>query len=102
MGSLPGGVRKARRLKSFETQDKTAATGSGGRAAVSVLLKELFDAGDVFRDVDADGVVLDLDDANLPAVFHPAELFELFDAFQLTLREGGIFKQGFALKDVQT
>jgi hypothetical protein len=36
------------------------------------LGEELFDAGDVFGDVDADGVVLYLSHANFPAIFEPA------------------------------
>jgi hypothetical protein len=36
------------------------------------LGEELFDAGDVFGDVDADGVVLYFGHANLPSIFEPA------------------------------
>src|SRR5712692_7589780 len=63
-----------------------------GRSCRAVLfLEKFFDAGDVFGDVHADGVVSDLRDANLPAVFEPAQLFELLDAFELALRQRGVF-----------
>ena len=55
-------------------------------------MEKLFDAGDVFRDIHADRVVRDLGDANLPAVFEPAQLFELLDAFELALRQRGVFE----------
>lgn len=66
-----------------------------------LFLEEFFDAGHVFGHVDADGVVFDFGYANLPAVFEPAELFELFDAFEFALGQGGIFEEGVALEDVQ-
>jgi hypothetical protein len=64
--------------------------------------EEFFDAGYVFGDVHADGVVLDFGDADFPAVFEPAELFELLDFFEFALGQGGIFKQGVALEDVES
>ncbi len=65
------------------------------------LLEKFFDAGDVFGDVHADGVVLDFGYANLPAIFQPAELLELFDAFEFSLGQSGIFEEGVALEDVE-
>ena len=80
------------------TQADACATGRGaaqcvpaaGRAPLRfgsgfLFVEEFFDAGYVFGDVDADGVVLDLGDADFPAVFKPAELFELFDSFKFSL-----------------
>ena len=64
-------------------------------------MEEFFDAGDVCRDVDAYRIVLDLGYANLPAVFEPAELLELFDALELALGQGGIFEEGIALEHVK-
>jgi hypothetical protein len=64
-------------------------------------LKKFFDAGYVFGDVYAYGVVLDFGYANFPAVFEPAELFELLDFLEFALRQGGIFEQGIALEDVK-
>jgi hypothetical protein len=64
-------------------------------------LECFFDAGDVFGDVDAYGIVFDFGYANLPAVFEPAELLELFDALELALGQGGIFEEGVTLEDVK-
>jgi hypothetical protein len=64
-------------------------------------LEEFFNARDVFGDVHAYGVVLDFGDADLPAIFEPAELLELFDALEFALGQGGIFEQGIALEDVE-
>jgi hypothetical protein len=63
--------------------------------------KEFFDAGYVFGDVYADGVVLDFGYADFPTVFEPAQLFELLDFFEFALRQGWVFEQGVALEDVQ-
>ena len=68
---------------------------------VGLGLEEFFDAGDVFGDVDAYGVVFYLGDADLYAVFHPAELLELLDALELALGEGGVVEEGLALEDVE-
>ena len=70
-----------------------------GRAVL--FLEEFFDAGDVFGDVNTYGVVFDFGDANFPAIFQPAELFELLDAFEFALRQSGIFEEGVALEDVE-
>ena len=64
-------------------------------------MEEFFDAGDVLRNVDADGVVFDFGYADFPAIFEPAELFELLDAFEFALGQRGIFEEGVALKDVE-
>jgi len=45
--------------------------------------------------------VRDFGDADTPAIFEPAELFELFDFFEFTLRESGVLEKGIALKDVE-
>jgi hypothetical protein len=63
---------------------------------------QLFYAGDVFGDVDADGVVRDFGGADTPAIFEPAELFELLGFFQFALGKGGIFEQGIALEGIET
>lgn len=72
------------------------------RGGGGLFLEKGFDAGDVFGDVDADGVVFHFGHANFPAVFEPAELFKLFDFFEGALGEGGVFEQGVALEDVET
>jgi len=69
--------------------------------SVFLFLEEFFYAGDVFGDVHAYGVVLDFGHADFPAIFEPAELLELLDFFEFTLRERGIFEQGIALEDVE-
>ena len=66
-----------------------------------LFLEELFDFGYVLGDVYAYGVVLDFGDADFPAIFEPAELLELLDFFQGTLRECGVFKKGVALEYVE-
>jgi hypothetical protein len=66
----------------------------------ALFLKKLFDAGYVFGDIDADRVVFYLGDTNLPAIFQPPELFELFDFFEFTLRKRGVLEEGIALEDV--
>ena len=72
--------------------------GLHGRAVL--FLEEFFDAGDVFGDIDADGVVFDFGDADFGAILHPTELFELLDFFEDTLGESRIFEQGVAAEDV--
>lgn len=67
----------------------------------ALRLEELFHAGYVFGYVDADRIVLDFGDTNFPAIFEPAQLFELLDALQLALRQGGVFEQGVAAESVQ-
>lgn len=64
-------------------------------------MEELFDARDILGDVDADGVVRDFGDADVPAVFEPAELFKLLDFFEFPLREGGVFEKGIAQEDIE-
>src|SRR5882762_8000898 len=39
--------------------------------------------------------------ADLPPVFQPAQLLQLFDPFEFTLRQRRIFQQRFALKNIQ-
>ncbi len=51
---------------------------------------------DVGGDVYAYGVVHGFDYVHAEAVFQPAELLELFDAFQFAGREGGKFEEGVA------
>jgi len=67
-----------------------------------LFVEEFLDAGYVFGDVDADGIVLDFGDADLPAIFEPAKLFELFNFLEFALRQSWIFEQGIPLKDVET
>src|SRR5579863_4079676 len=64
-------------------------------------LQQPFHASHVLRYIYAHGVVFDFGDANLCAVFHPAELLELLNLLEFTLRKGRIFKQGIATKDVK-
>ena len=64
--------------------------------------EKFFDAGYVFGDVDAYGVVLDFRDADFPAIFEPAELLELLNFFEFALGQGWVFEQGVALEDVQS
>jgi len=64
-------------------------------------VEEFFDAGYVLGDVHADGVVLDFGYADFPAVFEPAELFELLDFFELALGQRRVLEQGVALEDVE-
>ncbi len=66
-----------------------------------LFLEEFFDAFNVGRDVHTYGVVFDFGDANFPAIFEPAELFELLDAFEHTLGERGIFEESVALENVE-
>jgi len=68
---------------------------------VALFLEEFFDAGDVFGHVDTYRIVFDFGYANLPTVFEPAELLELFDALELALGQGGIFEEGVALEHVK-
>ena len=63
-------------------------------------MQKFFDAGHVFGDIDAHGVVFYFGDTNLPAIFQPTKLFKLLDFFQFTLGKRGVFEQGVALKDV--
>ena len=65
-------------------------------------MEEFFDAGDVFGRVDAYRIVFDFGYANLPAVFEPAELLELFDALELALGQSRIFEEGLALEHVKS
>jgi len=65
-------------------------------------VEEFFDAGYVFGNIDADGIVLDFGDADLPAIFEPAKLFELFNFLEFSLRQSWIFEQGIPLIDVET
>lgn len=65
------------------------------------LLEELFDARDIAGNIDADGVVGNFGDTDAPAVFEPAELFELLDFFEFALRECGVFEKGIALQNVK-
>src|SRR6202044_126136 len=51
---------------------------------------------DVGGDVDAYAVVIRFDYADVEAVFKPAELFELLDAFEFAGRQGGKLEQGVA------
>lgn len=48
--------------------------------------QQFFHPGDILGHVDADGIMFDLRDANLPAIFQPAQLLELLDTFQFALR----------------
>jgi len=64
-------------------------------------LEKLFDAGHVFRHVHAHGVVLHFRHADLPAVFHPAQLFQLLDSLPARLAAALDIPQGVALKRVQ-
>ena len=66
-----------------------------------MFAEEFLDAGYVFGDVYADGVVLDFGDADFPSVFEPAELFELLDSFELSLWQRRVFEQGIALENVK-
>src|SRR5208282_5762811 len=65
------------------------------------LLEELLDARDIPGNVDADRVMGNFGDTDAPAVFEPAELFELLDFFELALRESGVFEKGIALENVE-
>ena len=64
-------------------------------------MQKFFDTSDIFGNIDANRVVFDFSDANLPTVFHPAKLFELFDAFEFALGKSWVFKQGVALKNIK-
>lgn len=64
-------------------------------------MEEFFDARNVFRHVHAYGVVHDFRNANLPSIFEPPKLLELFDALEFALGQGGIFEEGVALEDVE-
>jgi len=66
-----------------------------------LFLEEFFDFGYVFGDVYAYGVVVYFGDADFPAIFEPAKLFELLDFFKGALGQSGIFEKGVALEDVQ-
>src|SRR5580704_10009635 len=73
-----------------------------GKSCRAVLfLEKFFNPSDVFGHIHADGVVLDFRHANLPAIFEPAELLELFDALEFALRQRGILEEGFSLEDVE-
>ena len=67
----------------------------------ALFLKKPFDAAYVFGYIDADRVVFYLGHTNLPAIFQPPELFELFDFFEFTLRKSGVLEERLALEDVQ-
>src|SRR5215472_6168338 len=68
----------------------------------SLFLQKFFDPRDVFGNIYAHGVVFDFRDANLPAIFEPAELFELLDTFEFALRQCRILEKCVALKDIQS
>ena len=59
-------------------------------------MQEFFYALDVGEDVHACGVVHGFYYVHVEAVFQPAELFELFDAFEFTGGERGKFQQRVA------
>jgi hypothetical protein len=64
-------------------------------------LEQLLDARDIAGNVDADRVMGDFGDTDAPAVFEPAELFELLDFFELALRKGRVFEKGISLENVE-
>lgn len=65
--------------------------------------KKFFDARDVLGHVHFDAFVgFDFADSDAIAVFHPTELFELFDAFELAGRKRGEFEKSVTAKCVQT
>lgn len=66
------------------------------------LSHQLFHPRNILWDIDTDGVVGNFGDANAPAVFQPAELFELLDFFELALGEGWVLEQRVALEYVKT
>ena len=78
---------------------KAAATEPAGQDR-DLFLKELLDAGYVFGDIDANGVMFYFGDANPPAILQPTKLFELLDSFEFTLGKSWVFEQGLTLKDV--
>src|SRR5260370_23961145 len=65
------------------------------------FLEQLLHARDVLGRIHADGIVFHFGYPDLPAVLQPAQLLELLDLFQFPLRQGRIFQQGIALKNVQ-
>ena len=63
--------------------------------------KKFLDARYVRGHVDFDALVgFDFADGNAIAVFHPAKLFELFDAFEFAGRKRGKLEKGVPAKRV--
>ena len=72
------------------------------RYCAAVPLRDLFEnAGNIGGNVHADGIVISFDHADAKAIFKPAKLLELLEAFEFAWRECGIFQQRVTTKSVK-
>ena len=71
------------------------------RILFSAFLQDFLHSLNISRHVDAHGVIIRLDNADAKAIFEPAELLQLLDAFEFPRRQCRKLQKGLAAESVK-